>query len=126
MKTILRLFSTAALCMFCFSLSAQQKEVPKEFLGKWAFTYEDAQTGQNSNGLCTVKQDKEETTAFFELEYGSVSTSALRPNDNGKFYADIEIEGYPILVAFKLDGDTLVCDWDAGSFFISVGMKRTE
>lgn len=126
MKTIVRLFCASALCLLSLSVSAQQKEVPAEFLGKWTFTFEDPQTGQDATGLCTVRQDKGETTALFELDYGSASTTAFRPNDNGKFYADMEIQGYPISLAFRSADELLICDLDGGSFFMSLEMKKEE
>jgi hypothetical protein len=126
MKTVIRLFTACMLCVCCLSLSAQQKEVPKEILGKWSYTFEDPQTGQPSTGLCTIKQDGETTTAIFELDYGTITTTPLRPNDNGKFYADMEVQGYPLFVTFALIDNNLSCNVSADSFDIPVQMKRTE
>jgi hypothetical protein len=110
----------------CFSLSAQQKEVPKEILGKWSYSFEDPQTGQPSAGLCTIKQDGKITTATFELDYGTITTTPLRPNDNGKFYANMEVQGSPLLVVFALIDKNLSCNVSADSFEIPVLMKRVE
>lgn len=126
MKTIIRFLSACILCACCFSLSAQQKEVPKGMLGKWSYTFEDPQTGQPSEGICTVIQEGETTTATFELDYGTITSTPLRPNDNGKFYADMEVQGYPLYVAFELIDNNLSCNVSADAFDIPVQMKRVE
>jgi hypothetical protein len=113
-------------CLFCLSLSAQLQDVPLEMLGKWTYTFEDPQSGGPVTGFCTIKQNEGVTTADFELEYGNSSTSAFRPNENGKFYADMEVQSYPISVSFKLEGDLILCDLDAGSFVLPLEMKKVE
>jgi hypothetical protein len=126
MKTIVRFLCAVALCVYGFCSASAQQQVPEGFPGKWVFVYEDPQTGQEARGRCTVKQDGGDTVAQFELDYGSPTTTAFRYNENGKFYADMEIMGYPILLAFKAAGETLLCEFDGGIFFLSFVMKKEE
>ncbi|MDR2809053.1 MAG: hypothetical protein LBB84_00640 [Tannerellaceae bacterium] len=128
MKTMIRFSAICVLFACCFSLSAQQqKEVPKEMLGKWSYTFEDPQSGQPSTGFCTIKQEEGNTTAVFELDYYGVTTSTpFRPNDNGKFYADMDVQGYPLSLAFAFVDKNLSCNISADSFDFTVQMKRVE
>jgi hypothetical protein len=126
MKTIIRLFAACLLCACSFSLSAQQKEIPQSLIGKWSYTFEDPQTGQPSSGFCIIKQEGENTVAVFETDYGTATTTPFRPNNNGKFYADMELQGYPIYVAFKRTETAVSCDMTADSFEFTVQMKRVE
>jgi hypothetical protein len=127
MKTIIRLSAACILCAWCFSLQAQQKDVPKEMIGKWSYSFEDPQSGQISTGFCTIQQEKKSTTAIFDLDYyGTITTTPFRPNENGKFYADIEVQGYPITVAFNLIDKNLTCDMISDAFELAVQLKKVE
>ncbi|MDR2118370.1 MAG: hypothetical protein LBP25_02380 [Tannerellaceae bacterium] len=126
MKTAIQSLALCIGLLCTFTLSAQQKDIPKEMLGKWTYTYEDPQSGQSSVGTCTLTQDGATVKATFELDYGTIVTTALRPNENGKYYADMEVQSYPLSVAFKPNGETLQCDILADSFDFTVQMKRAE
>ncbi|GAB6395007.1 MAG: hypothetical protein MdMp024_1319 [Bacteroidales bacterium] len=127
MKTMVRLIYVVTLLVFSLSLSAQKKEVPKEMLGSWSYSMEDPQSGQMLDGTCTIKQNKGETKAYIHSGPYIFETTAFRPNDNGKFYADAETHGNPLTLSFYLiDKTTLSCEADAGSFVIPVEMKKAE
>jgi hypothetical protein len=126
MKTIIRFFGTCIVCVCCLSLSAQQKEVPKEILGKWSCAYDDPQTGQPSKGFCTIKQEGQSVTATFEIDYGTITTTPFRPNANGKLYADMEVQGYSLSVAFAIVDNKLSCNVSADDFNVPILMQRAE
>lgn len=126
MKTIVKISCAMLLLAFCTSLSAQEKSIPKEMYGKWSFVLDDG-NGGSMQGTCVVAQEGEETKAAFDLGMGSAAkTSAFRFNDQGVILADFNVEGYPLLLTFKLEDGILMCDLDAGAMVIPIDMKRAE
>lgn len=126
MKTTVKLFVAVLFLSLSFSVSAQKKDVPKEMLKKWSFVMEDPQTGDSFDGVCTITQKKNETTATFAIGENSTETSAFRPNDNGKFYADMEVQGYFLGVSFDMQDGKLICELDGGSWSFPLEMKEAE
>ncbi|MDR0430551.1 MAG: hypothetical protein LBH58_08775 [Tannerellaceae bacterium] len=126
MKTTISLFITVLFLSLSFSVSAQKKDVPKEMLKKWSFVMEDPQTGGAYDGVCTITQKEKETKATFTIGDQSTETTAFRPNDNGKFYADLEVQGYPMGVSFDMLDGKLICVLDGGSWNFPLEMSLME
>jgi len=126
MKTMFRLLSTSVLLFFCLSVSAQKKDIPAAMLGKWNFTMEDPQSGGETKGTCTLTKTGDIVKALLSTDYGEAETSALRPNDNGKFYADVDIAGYPLTANFTWENETLGCELDAGGMVLPLKLTKAE
>jgi hypothetical protein len=126
MKTIFSLV-VAVLCLTAsLSTSAQKKEVPKEMLAKWSFVLQNPQTGDSYDGICSIEQNKEETKAIFTFGGEDSGTTPFRPNDNGKFYADLELQGYSMGVSFDLQEGKLICVLDGGSWSFPLEMTKVD
>jgi hypothetical protein len=57
---------------------------------------------------------------------GATTTTPFRPNDNGKFYADMEVQSYPISVAFYLSDMKLACDMSSNDFEFTIQLTQVE
>lgn len=126
MKTIFSLFIAVVCLSLSLSVSAQKKDVPKEMLTKWSFVMQDPQTGGSYDGICSIDQKKKETTATFSIGDQSSETSVFRPNDNGKFYADLEVQGTWMGVSFDLQDGKLICVLDGGSWSFPLEMTKID
>jgi len=127
MKTTVRVLSALLFFTMSLSLFAQEKTVPKEILGAWNFVMEDPQSGDSHKGVCTITEKGSETKAFFKIGDGEGSeTTPFRANDNGKFYCDMEIQGYGFDVCFDLKGEALNCELDISGFVIPLEMTKAN
>ena len=127
MRATVRFFSLMICLVFCMSLAAQEKKVPKEMFGKWGFVMENPQTGESYNGLCDIAESGDKVTAYFDLGMGEgVETSGLVLKDDGKCHAEMDIQGYIIGTIFSKEGDKFVCEFDAGDFAFSVDLTKKE
>lgn len=126
MKTTSQLFCTLLMCVFMnVNVFAQDKEVPgKELTGNWAYTFEHPMEG-TIKGVCEiVMKDKAVTATFKQGEEAGNKTTAFRWNENGKYYADMDAQGYAVTVSFKPNGNTMKCEMDAGVMVIPVEMEK--
>lgn len=123
MKTIIRICCAFCFFLFCVSLSAQEKKVPKEMLGKWLCTLDNPQGGPMS-GTCTIFEKDGVTKATLDMGFGATESSAFKALDNGKFDAGIDVQGYNLGLIFDYKDNNLSCDLDAGGFLIPMEMKR--
>ncbi|GEM_PF-6799216 len=127
MKTIARLLCLMFVCVFFNNvLCAQNKQIPgKELVGTWSYTFEHPMEG-TVKGVCEFVEKKNQVSAIFKNGSGSNQTIPLRLNDNGKYYADMESQGYTVTVSFKPDNNKMKCEMDAGVMIIPVEMERTN
>jgi hypothetical protein len=126
METIVKISCAVLFLTLCTSLSAQEKSIPKEMYGKWSFVLDDG-NGGSMQGTCVIALEGEETKAAFDLGMGGATkSSAFRFNDQGVILADFNVEGYPLLLTFKLEEGVLMCDLDVGAMVIPIDMKRAE
>ncbi len=125
MKTTIRVFCTICCLVLCVSLSAQEKKAfPKEMMGKWSYSIENPESGEVMKGICTIAQKDDATKATFDMGQGGADTTPFRVNDNGKFYADLDIQGYVLGVTFTIVEGKLSCEMDAGGFIIPIELKK--
>ncbi len=124
MKTTIRVFCTLCMLVLCVSLSAQEKKVPQEMFGKWNCSIENPQTGDIMKGTCVVDEKDNVVKATFDMGWGEASSSAFRPNDNGKFYADFDVQDFTLGLCFFMKADKLVCEMDAGGYLIPLEMTK--
>lgn len=128
MKMNVRFLCTLLVCTFLsVNLFAQDKKASeKDLLGTWSYVMDHPMEGP-VKGICKIEQKSNQTVATFTQEgEQSNTTSALRLNDNGKFYADMDSQGYSVGVSFQLDGDKMKCEMDAGVMVIEMDMKREK
>lgn len=127
MKTTVKIVC-AILFMACsVSLFAQEKTVPKEILGKWSYVLENPNTGESYDGLCTISEKDNQVKALMQMgDNPGVSSSVFRPNANGKFYADMDLDGYGFTLAFELEGDKITCTVETDSFEFPIEMTRVK
>lgn len=127
MKTTVKIVCAIFLLACSMSSYAQDKTVPKEILGKWSFVMENPETGEKFDGICTVSEKDNQVKAHMQVgDGGGMTSTAFRPNENGKFYADMEYDGYPLYLSFALDGDKMTCTVDVGSFDFPINMTRVK
>lgn len=126
MKTVVRVFCAFMFLTLSVSLSAQEKTVPKEILGDWNYVMENPQTGESHDGVCTIATKGKETKATFKVGDNVSETSAFRPNDNGKFYCDMELQGYMFGVVFDLKEDKLNCELEISGYILPLEMTKVK
>lgn len=125
MRNIVKITSVLLFLTVSIGLFAQEKSIPKEILGKWGFTLENPDTGETYKGSCNFQEKDSQVKATLQIgNEAGVTSTALRPNDNGKFYADMTVEGYLLYLAFALSGDKVTCTVDTGSFDFPIQMTR--
>lgn len=107
---------------------AQEQKVPKEMLGKWSYVLENPNTGESYDCSCTIAEADNQVKALMQMgDQPGISSTAFRPNANGKFYADMTIEGYPLTLVFLLeDADNITCSVETDSFEFPIEMKRVK
>lgn len=124
---MIQLFCTLLMCIFINgNLSAQNKEIPgKELVGNWSYTFDHPMEGP-VKGICEIVMKDKAVTATFKQGNESNKTTVFRWNENGKYYADMDAQGYTVTVSFKPDGDKMKCDMDAGVMVIPVDMEKMK
>ncbi len=124
MKTTIRVICTLCMLVLCVSLSAQEKKVPAEMLGKWKYTVENPQSGESMNGTCVVATGEEATKATFDMGYGPAETTAFRPGENGKCTAELPLQDFSMALTFSMKESKLVCDIDINGNLFSIEMTK--
>jgi len=127
MKINVRILCTLFVCAFLsVNLFAQGKASAKDLVGNWSYTMDHPMEGP-VKGNCEIAQKGDDVVATFkqEGETGN-TTSPLRLNDNGKFYADMDSQGYTVTISFKPEGDIIKCEMDAGVISIPLDMKKVK
>lgn len=128
MKMNVRVLCTLFVCaLLSVNLFAQEHKVSeKDLLGTWSYVMDHPMEGP-VKGICKIVEKENQTVAIFtqEGEPGN-TTSPLRLNENGKFYANMDSQGYDVGLSFQLNGDAMKCDMDAGVLVITVDMKREK
>jgi len=127
MKINVRILCTLFVCAFLsVNLFAQGKASAKDLVGSWSYTMDHPMEGL-VKGTCEIAQKGDDFVATFKQggEAGN-TTSPLRLNDNGKFYSEMESQGYTVSISFQPDGDNMKCEMDAGVMSIPLDLKRVK
>lgn len=124
MKTTFRIFCVLFMCtVLSGALFANDKAPGKELVGKWSCVFDHPMEGP-IKGTCTIAEKDNNVTATFNFGDGENTTTPFRANDNGKYYADMDSQGYTITISFKADGKKVQCEMDAGVMVIPMEMEK--